>query len=164
MGTASIVLASALARLNARTGLNAHLPALRKSLRRSAVFGVIVAAVAVLFFFNPTATGFYPRCLFHEMTGLYCPGCGSTRALHCLLHGDVGAALHDNALAVLAVPFIAGILLARVARRQPPIATSKLGLSWIGLLLAVILVFGVVRNIPRRPFSLLAPPTEAADK
>ena len=30
--------------------------------------------------------GIYP-CLFHLVTGAYCPGCGGTRALLALLHG-----------------------------------------------------------------------------
>ena len=39
---------------------------------------------------------FLPRCGFHELTGLYCPGCGNTRASYALLHGDVGSAIGQN--------------------------------------------------------------------
>ena len=122
---------------------------------------VVVLVATVLFVFNPSTTAFYPKCLFHELTGLYCPGCGTTRALHCLLHGDVSAALHANALATLAVPLLGGILLARAVRRRPPIIASRFAGSGLVVLLAVVVIFGALRNVPHRPFSLLAPP--AAD-
>lgn len=124
--------------------------------------GALVLGATILFFFNPSTTVFYPKCLFHEMTGWYCPGCGSTRALHCLLHGEFREALRNNALAVFALPLLGGIFLARAVRRRPPMAARQSKLGWLGLLLAGIVVFGVVRNIPRRPFLLLAPPAESA--
>lgn len=34
-------------------------------------------------------TGIIPPCLFHQVSGLYCPGCGGTRAVHALLEGDL---------------------------------------------------------------------------
>ena len=46
----------------------------------------LLGLAAVLFFFNPAQSGFYPFCVFHRTTGLLCPGCGSLRALHQLLH------------------------------------------------------------------------------
>ncbi|MCR5452204.1 MAG: DUF2752 domain-containing protein [Lachnospiraceae bacterium] len=30
----------------------------------------------------------YHGCLFHELTGLFCPGCGGTRALYAFFRGD----------------------------------------------------------------------------
>ncbi|MGD0015996.1 MAG: DUF2752 domain-containing protein [Verrucomicrobiia bacterium] len=137
---------------------------MRKPLQDVVLVGAIIVVGAVFFFFNPVTTAFYPKCLFHEMTGLYCPGCGSTRALYCLMHGEFREALHDNALVVLALPLLGALLLARAFRRQPPVAKQRSKLIWFGLLIAVIVAFGVARNIPCRPFSLLAPPAEATGK
>ena len=141
---------------------SARLLTMRKPLQNVALFGAIIAVGAVFFFFNPSTTAFYPKCLFHEMTGLYCPGCGSTRALHCLLHGELREAFRDNALVVLALPLLGAILLARTLRRRPPVVIRQSKLVWLWLLLAVIVAFGVVRNIPCRPFLLLAPSVESA--
>ena len=137
---------------------------MRKPLQHAVVFGVIVVVGGILFLFNPASAVFYPKCLFHEMTGLYCPGCGSTRALYCLMHGEFREALRDNALVVLALPLLGGIFLVRALRHQPPIVARQSQLRWLGLLLAMIVVFGVLRNVPRQPFSWLAPTAEAAGK
>lgn len=46
-----------------------------------------------------------PPCYFHKWTGLYCPGCGGTRAVKELLAGHFGGSFYYHP----AVPF-AGIL------------------------------------------------------
>jgi hypothetical protein len=133
---------------------------MRKPVQGVILFGAIIAVGSVFFLFNPVTARFYPKCMFHEMTGLYCPGCGSTRALHCLLHGELREALHDNALAVIALPLVGVMVLRRSLRRRPPVQTSSFRPIWIVAFLAVIVAFGVLRNVPCRPFSWLAPPSE----
>ena len=64
---------------------------------------VIGCGLVFIYFFNPSTHGFYPTCLFHQLTGLNCPGCGSTRGLYALLHGNFLIALRDNALFVLSL-------------------------------------------------------------
>ena len=49
-------------------------------------------------------------CLFKEITGMPCPGCGSIRAGQCLLNGDIGQALWYNPVAVLLYVVFAFIL------------------------------------------------------
>src|SRR5258706_11438159 len=79
------------------------------------VLGAFLAAGAVILYrFDPATVHFYPRCVFHSLTGLQCPGCGTTRALHHLLHGDVAGAFHLNPMLFAVVPF--GIL-ASASRR-----------------------------------------------
>src|SRR5437899_5204354 len=74
------------------------------------LFSAVGVGVAViLYFFNPSQFGFYPSCMFRRVTGLLCPGCGSLRAAHELLHGHLGTALRLNALFVLGLPAGAGI-------------------------------------------------------
>jgi Protein of unknown function (DUF2752) len=115
-----------------------------------------IIAGAVLFFFNPSKYSFYPVCQFHQLTGLNCPGCGSTRAAYQLLHGHFSAALHDNALFVLALAALAARSIWFLKRKSsnrtvnfflPPKAL------WTFLVIA--LVFTVLRNLPA--FSFLSP-------
>jgi hypothetical protein len=115
-----------------------------------------LGGAAMVFFFNPTTHAFYPICEFHRLTGLNCPGCGATRALYALLHGNLTTALRDNALFVgaLAAAAARGIWLAAGKFRQRP--TSELfPVRWAWPLLAVAVVFAVLRNLPA--FSFLPP-------
>src|ERR1022692_1618722 len=63
-----------------------------------------VAGAAFFFLVNPSSVMFLPRCPLYTTTGIYCPGCGSTRALHELLRGHWLAALQLNALFTLSLP------------------------------------------------------------
>jgi hypothetical protein len=112
----------------------------------------LVVLVAVLFFFNPVEHGFFPRCFFRVITGWDCPGCGGLRAAHQLLHGDVRAAFALNPLLVLAFPlvvyFAARPLVERFAGLKLPQPFKSM--TWLWLALAVVVSFGVLRNLPWR--------------
>jgi hypothetical protein len=103
----------------------------------------------VLFVFDPATSGLFPPCVFHALTGLHCPGCGSLRALHALLHGDVAQALAFNPLTTAALP----LLLLGFVREARRIASGR-DLAWrvpawmIYGLLALLVVFGIARNLP----------------
>jgi len=111
------------------------------------VGSLLLGISLVLYFFDPTSHSFYPRCLFHQMTGLLCPGCGSLRAAHQLLHGRLMYALHFNALLVLSLPIGLGMAarqeLARLSGR-PPTDLFRPYMLWIAL--TVVLLFGLLRN------------------
>lgn len=118
--------------------------------------GGLVAAT--LFWFDPSNYGFYPTCIFHRTTGLLCPGCGSLRALHQLLHGNLRAAFHFNALltvGLLGVICFAPFLFSR--RIVPTLENSLLSVKWLWFFLGVALVFSVWRNIPGSPFAMVTP-------
>ena len=117
------------------------------------------AALAVLFLFDPATHRFYPACLFHKLTGLWCPGCGSTRALHQLIHGNLSAAFRLNPLAVGALPVLGGMLVLQLVRHTRGRPTPKMGanpvLAWGTV--ALVVAFWVLRNAPLVPFCDLAP-------
>ena len=62
------------------------------------------AGLAVLYRFPPSQYPIYPRCPFYAATHLLCPGCGGTRALYELMHGNLPGALHFNALVTVLAP------------------------------------------------------------
>lgn len=95
-------------------------------------------------------------CPLFEMTGLYCPGCGATRAVKALAHGDFWGALHDNAwMFLFAGPAMA--LSAATSVLNPPDQQRE----WIRRFLLVTAyaagVFMILRNLHFAPFNLLAP-------
>ncbi len=68
---------------------------------------LLIAAALILYaHFDPEDGGLFPRCIFLQLTGFKCPGCGSQRALHQLLHGNLAAAFHYNAFLVILLPYL----------------------------------------------------------
>ena len=120
-----------------------------------ALFSLGLTACAALYCFNPSSHSFYPACLFHEATGLWCPGCGSLRALHQLLHGHIVAAFRFNPLLVLSLPFCAWFATRHIFRTiQNVPVRANVSPKWIWIGFAVVLVFSVWRNFPGSPFAL----------
>ena len=139
--------------------MNPEPPKISPANARFAVVVVVITALgmaATVYFFNPSAHHFYPVCQFHRLTGLNCPGCGGTRALYALLHGDLPAALRDNALLVASLAGIVarGGWFALNRRRGRPDG-DFFPVRWLLPLLVVMAVFGVLRNLPA--FAFLSP-------
>ena len=120
-----------------------------------ALFAIVVlgltalGAGAVMFFFDPNRHGFYPACLFHTVTGLYCPSCGGTRAIYELLHGHVLIALKDNALFVLTLPVLAvwGARFANQRAKNQPATLAPPPKALLAFLI-IAAIFAVLRNLP----------------
>jgi len=108
----------------------------------------MLSCVGLLFTYDPATSQLFPPCPFHAVTGLYCPGCGSLRALHHLLHGDLAAAVRLNPLMVLSIPILC--LLSAFPRW-----TYRPWVSWSAL--TILIAYGIVRNIPAWPFCCLSP-------
>ena len=109
-----------------------------------------IAAVAVLYFFDPATAGFYPVCGLHQLTGLQCPGCGGLRAVHQLAHGNVAAAWRLNPLVFALLPVALWMGLREAARaftgRQWPGFAARPAFGW--LLAGAVVLFGLLRNAP----------------
>jgi hypothetical protein len=121
---------------------------------------LLILALAVFFFvINPEKFSFLPQCPFHYFTGWYCPGCGSQRALHCLLHLDIAGVFSYNFLFLPAALFILyhylHPLLNRWFKWNLPNLFYKKNTPWV--VFVIVVVFWVVRNLPWYPFCLLAP-------
>ena len=121
------------------------------------VFIIAAGAILLLYFFIEPKNGILPKCFFHEITGLYCPGCGVQRSFHALLHGHVLTAIDYNLLFILFLPLIIYFVLAFAwgKKYEPPSFIYKPIFSFA--VASVVISFWVLRNIPFTPFSWLAP-------
>jgi hypothetical protein len=126
--------------------------------RLTVVFIWLALAVGstYLFIFEPGQSGLFPPCLFYLITGLACPGCGTTRGLHQLLHGHFGAAFRFNPLMMVMLPFLLYALVrhTNAVMRDQPIRGNQLNARYIWLLFFVIVTFWIVRNTPFYPFPI----------
>jgi hypothetical protein len=133
--------------------------------RTQIVLATCACAGASLFVYavDPSRHAVYPQCLLYNATGLYCAGCGATRAVYALLHGRLLDALHDNVLFVAALPLIlyvagAHVLKAWRANAWPRVDVDPTRIVWrAGAVFAVLVAFMVVRNLPGAPFDWLRP-------
>ncbi len=98
-----------------------------------------IASFVFLYFYNPKDLGWFPRCPFLLLTGYKCPGCGTLRGIHSLLHFKIGEAFGYNPLMVLSLPFLLALSVFPKLSRNPLV--SK-------IVLIVILCYWVLRNIP----------------
>lgn len=112
---------------------------------------LVLLLVSLYYFFNPTVSNFFPKCPFHTITGLYCPGCGSQRAIHDLMHLNIFEAINHNALMFFAFTFGIGLYLYSKKKFSDLIYHPKSPLIIFG----IIFLFGVLRNLDK--FHFLAP-------
>lgn len=125
------------------------------------IWCILVVGILLLYsLFDARYVEWFPRCPFYMLTKLYCPGCGSQRALSALLHGDFFQSIKYNFLAIIVLPFL---LYAAVINGLNLLGKKKVPLhifyapafSWAVLIM--VMVFTLVRNIPVYPFNMLAP-------
>ena len=114
--------------------------------------------IALIFFY----IGKTPPCIFFEVTGLYCAGCGAGRAFLSLLRGNFFTAFRCNPLMLILSPLVAYYLLKvyiSFVFKKDILPFPKIRGRWLGItLLVAIVAFWILRNVPVVPFSYLAPP------
>lgn len=112
---------------------------------------ILVAAaifVAAYFILDPASSGIFPRCPFLTVTGWQCPGCGSQRAIHCLLHGDITGAWGYNAMLVASLPLIGLLMAGELTRRRYPKFYASIHSRWLIAVLAIIVIaWWIGRNL-----------------
>lgn len=120
---------------------------------------VAIAVFCIYYNFNPASYSIFPKCPFHTLTGFDCPGCGSQRAIHALLHGNFREACGYNILLIISIPFLAihfGYNVLSLMKKR--VIQWKLLYHPLTpkIIFAVVAVFWIVRNIPATPFSYLS--------
>lgn len=108
-----------------------------------------VAAVVIYALFDPTEYAFFPKCPFLLLTGgLRCPGCGSQRALHSLLHLEFKEAFLYNPLIIISIPFIILLCTASLCKESHPHFYNTLNSSIVSRsLLTIVIIWWILRNI-----------------
>lgn len=95
-----------------------------------------------------------PPCYIHHFTGLYCPGCGATRAVYALVNGDILLSLRQNAFLAVGIVIVLILYIQFVLRafgKKINTFINMQGFIWI--MFALLIVYTILRNI----FPALAP-------
>lgn len=95
-------------------------------------------------------------CAFKTLTHLNCPSCGVSRMCVSISHGDIKSAFYYNQVLVFLTPLIAlyyifyQIRYIRTGQRK----TSKLESNTMILIIVILIIYGIVRNLPFYPYRL----------
>lgn len=89
-------------------------------------------------------------CIFHEITNLYCPGCGITRMLFSLIKLDFYQAFRYNVLLFISLPFsiyVFADMFIKFLMYKNDYFYKKINNKIWFFLLIIVLIYGVMRNI-----------------
>ncbi len=111
---------------------------------------LILLLILFGYYFINKYTGFYIPCLFHEITGLKCPGCGITHLVFDLLNFRIIEAFYDNPLVFIYLPFIIMyyfyMIYLYIYDKKDKIISKIPNYVW-GLLITITILFGILRNL-----------------
>lgn len=110
---------------------------------------------------GPSGVPWLPKCTFHQLTGLNCPGCGMTRAAYSTLHGRIGEAFRLNPLGMILLPMAClgiGIEIIGWVRGKALPYRLRVGAKGAWIIVWMVVIFWISRNLPWWPFTLLSPP------
>jgi hypothetical protein len=125
--------------------------------RRSTVVAIwLLGALGLIYIYlyEPGKTGFFMPCPFRMLTGFTCPGCGATRALHQMVHGNFTAAFMLNPLFLIVIPLllIAFLRYSIIVMNGGVPRKNALPPKYIYAIFFVVLSFWIFRNTPLYPF------------
>lgn len=111
----------------------------------------LVIVGLVYFMFDPAQPdNIFPPCPIHHYTGLECPGCGTQRAIHHLLHFNIWQAFSSNPLMVLSFPYIlTGVYFEYFGgrKRYPELRKILFGRNAAIIVFIIILLYFIIRNV-----------------
>lgn len=116
---------------------------------KKVLLGSIALLLILIYYnFNPSNIAIFPKCPFLLLTGFKCPGCGSQRAIHCLLHFDIIRAIKYNFLLVAFLPVIVVLIYAEVMKKKKPALYVKLHKAkYIWIIFGVVIGWWIIRNV-----------------
>ena len=111
---------------------------------------LVISALVLYGLFPPESSRLFPKCPFHLVTGLSCPGCGSQRMLHSLLTGNLAEAFKANALLFVSLPYLGALMWLEYLggkARFPRIRQWLMGRTACLTAFTVIIIWWVGRNM-----------------
>ena len=119
------------------------------STRKKIIIGyVIVLLIGLSYYLYMRTTGHHLNCPLFESTGMYCPGCGITRACVNIIHLNFYAGFRDHP-AFVSIAFVWIVISVMAFIGKPAVfRNSKVNIIILYVCLALYIVFSIFRNIP----------------
>ena len=134
----------------------------KKIVKLALLVSILGGFFTLYFLFDPADHSFFIPCPMRTLTGYSCPGCGSQRAIHQLLHGNIGAAFWLNPLLLLTLPILI-YAFGQKAYNYIFNTQFRVGIFYNNYFIygyfGLAILYWVLRNLPFYPFSILAPAT-----
>lgn len=108
----------------------------------------VAAGVLVIYGIFVRATGIAIPCVFHRITGLQCPGCGSTRMLSAILRLDLKGAYDANPFLLVTSPFLAFEVIYEFILPHDNLRFKRVNNVLLIIYCAALIIFGILRNLP----------------
>lgn len=120
---------------------------------------VVGLTVAILYFYINPNSAFFPKCPLYATTGIYCPGCGSQRAFHDLLHLNFKEVIGHNLLFLVGIIILLYHIIINALNYFLKLKLSNLlyHKNTPKIILLIVIIFWILRNIPTEPFTQLTP-------
>ena len=123
---------------------------MKKRLNKVIVRDLLLLLFFILYLVFFKVTGIGIPCIFHELTGFKCPGCGITHLFLALLRFDIKEAFMCNPLAFILLPFLIFYFVyldyAYIVDKKDNLVSKIPKAFWI-ILLIITILFGILRNV-----------------
>lgn len=123
---------------------------MKKRLIKVIIRDVLLLLILIGYYFINKKTNFYIPCIFHEITGYKCPGCGITHLVFALLKLNIHEAFISNPLVFIYMPFIIFYFVyldyLYIYEKKDKILKNIPNWVWI-VLIIITLLYGIIRNV-----------------
>lgn len=130
---------------------------INKKIKLAAACVIFGIAAVVYYIYDPSLPqNPFPPCPTSYLWGLECPGCGSQRAFHALLHFDIPRAFSYNPVMIVALPYVLlGIYFEYFGGKQkyPNMRRRLFGKTATIVTFIVVIVYFILRNVDLTSFS-----------
>lgn len=123
---------------------------MKKRLLQVVKIYIILLFVLISYYYINMYTGVFIPCVFRELTGFKCPGCGITHMFFDLINFRFKDAFYDNPLVFIYLPFIVAYFVylsyLYIYNKKDNILV-KMPKVYLAIVIIITIIYGIIRNV-----------------
>lgn len=123
---------------------------MKKRLLQVVKIYIILLLVLISYYYINMYTGVFIPCVFRELTGFKCPGCGITHMFFDLINFRFKDAFYDNPLVFIYLPFIVAYFVylsyLYIYNKKDNILV-KMPKVYLAIVIIITIIYGIIRNV-----------------